>query len=107
MQPLDQIPGINVGWVHAKVADGSYNMIHTRTEHMTADLYTKSFKDFALWGRLKMLANIYSPKQMDANPWVPNPDNRHILIPLLHAGQPVKDWGPSHGHPHTRAAITS
>jgi hypothetical protein len=89
MKPLDRNPGISVGWIHEKIVEGSYNFIHTRTEHMSADIYTKSFTDFGLWQRLKMLINIYSPTQMAVDPWEPNPSNDDIFLPAVEGGGPL------------------
>ena len=47
MKPLDRNPGISVGWIHEKIVEGSYNFIHTRTEHMAADIYTIIQKNYA------------------------------------------------------------
>ena len=64
MKTLERCHGVSVASSHQGVLDGVYNWIHTRSERMTADIFTKPFAQPVLWARLKMLTNIYSPSQI-------------------------------------------
>ena len=58
-------------------------MVHTRSHDMSADIYTKGFVDRQLFHRLKMLTNIYSLEEIDANDLNPAPlDADHQPVPL-------------------------
>ena len=39
-------------------------LIHTRTELMSADIYTKTFGDPRTWDTLRSLINVYRPVQL-------------------------------------------
>ena len=82
MKTLETCHGFSVASIHQGVLDGVYNWIHTRSEHMTADIFTKPFAQPALWARLKMLINIYSPSQIAKVEF--NPDNSWI--------EPKENW---------------
>jgi hypothetical protein len=62
MKTLERNFGCKIGWIHERIRDGYYNLIHTRTKDMTADIYTKGFTDAVLWTRLRRLCNIYTPE---------------------------------------------
>ena len=65
MKTLERNHGVSVAWIHKQVQDGVYNFVHTRTEHMTADLFIKPFSNAETWRRLKQLVNVYSPAQRE------------------------------------------
>ena len=48
-------------------------MVYTRTHDMSADIYTKGFDDSALFQRLLLLTNLYSPSQWKSNELKPAP----------------------------------
>ena len=78
MKLLERGHGISVGQLHDYVKNGIINMIHTRSEHMAADIYTKLFVDPMLWNRLRMLINVYSP--LEILRFDLNPDNSYLPV---------------------------
>ena len=81
MKTLERQRGVIISWIHSEIIDGRYNIIHTRTEHMSADMFTKTFTDVGLWSRLRTLINVYSPEQL-ANLEL-NPSNEWLSEKLL------------------------
>ena len=65
MKTLERNHGVVLGWMHERVKAGDYNLIHTRSEDMSADLYTKAFTQRPLWTRLRKLVNIYTPEEIE------------------------------------------
>ena len=41
MKTLERGFGVVIGWINEQIAKGFFNIIHTRTRHMSADIYTK------------------------------------------------------------------
>ena len=76
MKTLERGHGVSIAWIHERVTQGDYNVIHTRTDHETADIATKTFTDVRLWCRLRMLVNVYSPEQRKRGDY--NPDNSYL-----------------------------
>ena len=78
METLERIFGTKIGRMHEQVMgpklDGSgtyYNLIHTGSKHMSADIYTKGFMDSRTFGNLRQLINVFTPEQLvkgDFNP---------------------------------------
>ena len=66
MKFLERGHGISIGWIHDRIEQGWYNMIHTRTEHMTADIYTKAFNEPRKWDRLRLLVNVFTPDELSS-----------------------------------------
>lgn len=80
MKYLERYDGIKIGVIYERVHTGEHNIIHTRSENMTADIYTKPFPNHQLltWNRLRMLINLYTRQQiseMNSNP----PDNEEAF----------------------------
>ena len=67
-----------IGWINERLTTGDYNLIHTRTQHMSADIYTKYFSNPETWQRLLMLINVYTPEQLAAG--VFNPINSPTVV---------------------------
>ena len=42
MKTLERGHGVSVGWIHEKIETREYNLIHTSTDVMAADIYTKA-----------------------------------------------------------------
>ena len=59
MKTLERQHGVIIAWIHNELLDGRYNVVHTSTDHMTADLFTKTFTDAVLWGRLRKFVNFH------------------------------------------------
>lgn len=76
MKTLERRHDVLIGWIHERVRKGSYNVIHTRTDHMTADICTKPFTDVNLWKRFCMFANVYFLQENHDSNF--NPDNSWI-----------------------------
>ena len=63
--------GVSLGWINEKITSGDYDLMSTSTLDMSADIYTKGFRDVALWNRLRKFINVYSPTEIehfDVNP---------------------------------------
>ena len=58
MKTLERNHGVVLGWMHERVKEGNYNLIHTRSEDMSADLFTKAFTQKVIWTKLRKLVNI-------------------------------------------------
>ena len=74
MKTLERGFGVDIAWNHARVESGDYDLIHTRSSHMAADIFTKPFPGPAPWTRLRRLINIYSPQEL-AEGWL-SPDQK-------------------------------
>ena len=75
MKELERAFGVYVSWNCARLNSGDYATLYTRSHDMTADISTKGFDDAALYARLWLLMNLYSPQQ-----WI---DNVLRPLPLL------------------------
>ena len=71
MKTLERGHGVSVGWINERIVSGNYNLIHTRTKHMSADIYTKAFANPETWHRLRKLISIYSPEELASNSFNP------------------------------------
>ena len=95
MKLLERGHGISVGNIHEHVRNGDINFIHTRSEHMSADIYTKHFTNPQLWNRLRMLINIYTPQEIAT--FTLNPDNSYLPVKesVIHlsGGKVIKPLG--------------
>ena len=60
MKTLERNFGVSIGWCHDRVESLDYVLIHTRTSHMAADIYTKGFRAPDVWIRLRRLINVYT-----------------------------------------------
>ena len=76
MKTLERGHGVSIGWLHERVATGDYNLVHTRTTNMTADIFTKPFTDPVTWTRLRRLVNVYTPEEMEN--LILNPDYNDV-----------------------------
>ena len=82
MKSLERNHGVSVAWIHEQVLAGVYNYVHTRTEHMSADIFTKPFDNMQTWLRLRKLINIYTSKELSSmNVGVDNSKLPHIPHP--------------------------
>ena len=72
MKFLERGHGVSIGWIHHRIDGGWYNMIHTRTEHMAADVYTKAFVDPNKWDRLRKLINVFTPRERELGELCPD-----------------------------------
>ncbi len=45
MKTLERCFGVSVAWINEQMRSGDYNMVHTRTHDMSADIYIKGFTD--------------------------------------------------------------
>ena len=43
MKTLERGFGVDIAWCHKKFTSGDYKILHTRSSHMAADIYTKGF----------------------------------------------------------------
>ena len=73
MKELERAFGCYVSWNCARLASGDYAISYTRSHDMAADIYTKGFNDNALFNRLLLLTNLYSPDQWRQNVLRPTP----------------------------------
>ena len=62
MTTLERGHGVQIGWINERLVSGDYNLIHTRTQHMAADIYTKYFSNPETWQRLLLLIHVYTPE---------------------------------------------
>ena len=72
MKTLERGLGVSIGWLRERVATGDYNLVHTRSTNVTADIFTKPFTDLVTWTRLRRLVNVYTPDELSA--MILNPD---------------------------------
>merc|ERR1712066_88011 len=57
--------------MHERVKARDYNLIHTRSGDISADVYTKAFTQKSIWTKLRRPVNIYTPEETkngDFNP---------------------------------------
>ena len=73
MKELERAFGVYVSWNCARLASGDYVIYYTRSHDMAADICTKGFNDVALYSRLLLLTNMYSPDQWKKNILRPPP----------------------------------
>ena len=78
--------------------DSRYNVVHTASEHMAADLYTKGFTDKRTFGNLKRLINVYSTEEIEDGKFSPPYDDDDIP-------SGAKDWVNTHFLSVTRVWI--
>jgi hypothetical protein len=92
MKTLERNFGTKLAWMHEQVmgpkADGRdsrYCIVHTASQDMAADIYTKPFTDKRTFSNLKRLISVFTPKQIEEFDVCPayDPDD----IP-----QGAKDW---------------
>ena len=77
MKTLERGFGVDISWCHTRIESGDYVLIHTRTSHQTADIYTKGISEPIAWRRLRRLINIFSPTELQTLNL--NPDNESYL----------------------------
>ena len=66
MKELERAFGVYVSWNSARLSSGDYEIVYTRSHDMSADIYTKGFDDVALFQRLLLRTNLYSPEQWES-----------------------------------------
>ena len=66
MKELERAFGVYVSWNSARLSSGDYEIVYTRSHDMSAGIYTKGFDDAALFQRLLLLTNLYSPEQWES-----------------------------------------
>ena len=49
MKTLERGFGIDIAWNHKRIESGDYVLVHTRTSHMSADIYTKGLGNPKTW----------------------------------------------------------
>ena len=59
MKTLERGFGIDIGWNNARILSGDYELIHTSTKHMIADIYTKCMCNVDDWEILRRLVGIF------------------------------------------------
>ena len=64
MKTLERIFGVEIGWIFERLEEHSYDLIHTRTDYMTADIYTKEFECKWLWARLRRLICVFTKTEI-------------------------------------------
>ncbi len=75
MKTLERGFGVSIAWCYERLNSGDYTIVHTRTSHMAADIYTKPFEDVSVWTRLRRLINVYSPKEIADGLLSPDPSS--------------------------------
>ena len=55
MKTLERGHGVSIGWLHERAEQGDYVIVPTRSEDMSADIYTKSIMDAKTWNTLRKL----------------------------------------------------
>ena len=65
MKTLERGFGVIIGWINEMINSGRYNLRHTGTDDMSADLYTKCIHDQNVWRHLKRIINVYDPKEVE------------------------------------------
>ena len=63
MKTLERGFGVDIAWNHDRIESGDYDLIHTRSSHMAADIFTKPFSGPAPWTRLR--------RCIATRPWLP------------------------------------
>ena len=66
MKTLERGHGVSISWLHEKCCGDTpeYQIIHTGTKDMTADLYTKRICDEPTWNTLRRLINVFHEKEV-------------------------------------------
>ena len=78
MKTLERCFGVCLAWLSSRMMSGDYNLVHTRSHDMTADIHTKGFDDVGLYRRLRKLNNIFTPEEIanvrgEVSCWNPDP----------------------------------
>jgi len=92
MKTLERGHGVSIAWINERIISEEYNLIHTGTKYMTADIYTKGFVNKVLWDRLRKLINVYSPKEIEELQFTPIPDDDDLMAQdgvMTEMGNPV------------------
>ena len=85
--------GVQLAWNHERFSSDDYVSIHTRTSHMTADIYTKGFNDANTWRRLRRLINIYTPEEL-SNGWLSPETHSYLAKDVEGVEVDIKDVNP-------------
>ena len=97
MKTLERGFGIDIGWCYEQFAKGNYVLIHTRSSHQSADIYTRGINDGSSWKRLRRLINIYSLDEIKDKEF--NPDVSSYPLKDLQDGTPDSaDLNPHYKH---------
>ena len=76
MKTLERGFGIDIGWNNERIISGDYELIHTSTKHMIADIYTKCMANPEDWHILRRLVGIFTEEEIDDGDF--NPDVRRL-----------------------------
>ena len=87
MKTLERGFGVQIGWICEKIASGDFNIIHTGTKHMSADIYTKCAQNPLLWECQKKLINVFSRADIEAGNF--NPDAEWLLAEIAEGKIPA------------------
>ena len=79
MKTLEKCFGVNVGWIYQRIKSKDYNLYHTGTKHMCADIYTKAFSNSQVWNVLRRLINVFTAEEIQSGDF--NPDVTLALAP--------------------------
>ena len=72
MKTLERGFGIDIGWNNSRILSGDYELIHTSTKHMIADIYTKAMCNAEDWNILRKLVGIFTEEEFNSGDY--NPD---------------------------------
>ena len=72
MKTLERCFGVSLGWIYQRIKTRDYNLIHTGTKSMCADIYTKAISNKDIWNKLRMLINIFSREEIENGEFSPD-----------------------------------
>ena len=72
MKTLEKCFGVNVGWIYQRIKSKDYNLYHTGTKHMCADIYTKAFSNAIVWNTLRKLINVFNAEEIELGDFSPD-----------------------------------
>ena len=81
MKTLERGFGINIGWNNERIMSGDYELIHTSTKHMIADIYTKCMANPDDWSILRRLVGIFEKSEWEAGDFSPDVERLASLDP--------------------------
>ena len=60
MKTLERGFGVDIAWNHDRIESGDYDLIHTRSSHMAADIFTKPVEKAKFVRMRDYIMNVHS-----------------------------------------------
>ena len=91
MKTLERGFGINIGWNNERILSGDYDLIHTSTKHMIADIYTKCMANTDDWNILRKLVGIFTDDEIENGDFSPDVTRLAQSDPSSEAAECIKE----------------